>query len=62
MKKTIIKCDKCERELTDKDVGYYEFNYQNIPGWATFRHPYPGGAKDYCICLSCFEKYLKIKL
>ena len=36
MKKELIKCDFCEREVDEKkEASYYEIEFQNCHGWVT---------------------------
>ena len=61
MKKEIVKCDFCERELDrDKDSHYFEVNVLDMPGWASFSWPHPEGLKKTLqVCVACL--FVKIK-
>jgi hypothetical protein len=57
MKKEMIKCDWCGKEINrDEEGSYYEISYKNTPGWAT----YSGSMYDFEIskeiCNKCAEE------
>jgi len=61
MKKEIIKCDVCKKEI--KEGGYYEFRHASMFGWATFYKPHPNGiAYEFQICVDCVKNKLEIKI
>lgn len=63
MEKLIINCDKCGKELSKKDSGYYEFHYKNMISNITFKWSHLNNdiSASQHLCLECFNKYLELK-
>ncbi|MCL5072312.1 MAG: hypothetical protein M1308_15685 [Actinobacteria bacterium] len=56
MKKKLIKCDCCNRELTDKDAYYYELIYVDNEGWVRFAGNMSDFDRNRQICKNCAEE------
>jgi len=55
MKKTIIKCDKCKRDLDrEKESEYYEISKEHMPGWASIDYSM-GRNTHWQLCKKCFK-------
>jgi ribosomal protein L34E len=55
MKKNIIRCDICGKELDyKKDSTYYTINECNTPGWAGIDYTM-GFETKFDLCKECFE-------
>ena len=61
MKKVIIKCDICKRELDrEKEPNYYDIYYKNMPGWATQIGEFSWMQRPcYQICENCSKPLIK---
>ena len=65
MRKEIIKCDKCQKNLdyehsNEKNCEFYNISREYISGWSSIDKSF-GANSTFQICKECFEKYLKIK-
>ncbi len=65
MKKEIINCDKCKKELDyehsdEKNCDFYNISREDIRGWGSIDRSF-GASSTFQICSECFEKYLNLK-